>query len=670
MATYYFTNNQLGNDSNDGLSIENPKKSLSAVSSLSLMAGDSVLFERGSVWEEETLNVVGQGSIGNQITYGSYGIGNHPEFSGYRTVPSWINEGNGIYSFQSNDLPDYLRNVKVNGNLTGKGKFPNKGYLPITSNATTTSVTSNQLNDSINYTGAEIVSFVLPWVIDRKIITSHSGGTLTFSAMEYINKTNSGFFIQNHIGCLNDLGDWMYNTSTKTIFMYFGATNPNTVDVKVSVTDRLIILDRISGNQSVYKRIRNIKLEGSNDDSIYLRDTSNIEIDNIEINNSGGAAINTVRDFYNTTGNYIHNNNIKDCNEQGIQGDKQCINTVIEFNNVQNIGLDVGLSAVGELNSDAISAGVDLVRSENITVRNNRVINCGYIGINSHGTNGLVENNFVSGACLRREDGAGIYTNDRVERGSGVYRKNISTNCGIKDLDYIHNFSERRPITYGFYGDDSAGNLVFEDNISFNNQHGGFYFNNPRNITMTRNIGYNNGFNQIAFNGAITQFNFQDNIWYSNLGTQPYFDFISNSDQSFLMWIESNSGTFSEFGTMDNNYFFNGNNINQAVRTTVNFGNYNSRSLEQWKAISGLETNSISRPVSELEESTLVFNDTFKAKTYQVLGSAVDQDNVAIPSEFTLQPFTYKLMLGTAVATEIGSNPVGVIRRKLKVNLV
>ncbi|MBR4994737.1 MAG: hypothetical protein IKY82_01610 [Alistipes sp.] len=70
---YYVASN--GNDLNDGLSPQKPIKSIDKVNSLSLQAGDAVLFERGGMWR-------GHIKCQQGVTYSAYGKGDKPRIYG------------------------------------------------------------------------------------------------------------------------------------------------------------------------------------------------------------------------------------------------------------------------------------------------------------------------------------------------------------------------------------------------------------------------------------------------------------------------------------------------------------------------------------------------------------------------------------------------------------
>ncbi len=70
---YYFSSK--GDDLNDGLTPDTPKKSLEILDELELCEGDGVLFERNSVFRVKQVIFLRSG-----VTYGSYGEGEKPRF--------------------------------------------------------------------------------------------------------------------------------------------------------------------------------------------------------------------------------------------------------------------------------------------------------------------------------------------------------------------------------------------------------------------------------------------------------------------------------------------------------------------------------------------------------------------------------------------------------------
>ena len=81
MATYYVSSSYTGSVSNG--SQLNPWKTLSQVQSgmSSFKAGDNILFKCGDTFSG-TLNITKSGALNSPITFGSYGDGNRPKFTG------------------------------------------------------------------------------------------------------------------------------------------------------------------------------------------------------------------------------------------------------------------------------------------------------------------------------------------------------------------------------------------------------------------------------------------------------------------------------------------------------------------------------------------------------------------------------------------------------------
>lgn len=70
---YYFS--QFGDDNNTGIDENSPFKSIELIDGLNLHNGDSILFERGSLFRLKNAVVLKSG-----VTYGSYGSGDKPTF--------------------------------------------------------------------------------------------------------------------------------------------------------------------------------------------------------------------------------------------------------------------------------------------------------------------------------------------------------------------------------------------------------------------------------------------------------------------------------------------------------------------------------------------------------------------------------------------------------------
>ena len=287
-----------GNNSNSGLSATAPWQSISKVnSSFSLIAaGDSILFRSGDVFYG-ALVISKAGTSGKPIVISSYGTGAKPVINGFTNITSWTLVSTGIYQASVPGAKTSLNMVTLNNKPQALGRYPNAntangGYLTYESLSGATSITDNQLTSTTNWKGAEIVVRKRLWVLDKGPITAHSGGTLTFTntnGSTFVGTANFGYFIQNDLRTLDQLGEWYLNKTTKNLQMYFGTATPSSYTVKVSTIDTLL---RIKSQN--YITIKNLAFEGANGNSINVESCNNINIQNCSVSNAGLGGIATL----------------------------------------------------------------------------------------------------------------------------------------------------------------------------------------------------------------------------------------------------------------------------------------------------------------------------------------------------------------------------------------
>ena len=222
-ATYYFSSSN-GNDSRTTTQARNPStpwKSLSKLNSFfpHLRPGDSVLLKRGEVFFG-SLTISQSGTASSPIVVGAYGNGNKPVISGLVALSGWTYLGNGIYESASNaSLGNTVNMVIMNGSVKPMGRYPNAnapngGYITYQSHVGQTSISGNDLRAWPNWTGGEIVIRPIRHVLDRCVITDHSGSKITYKKVSnYIPIDGYGFFIQNHIKTLDQFSEWYYNSN-------------------------------------------------------------------------------------------------------------------------------------------------------------------------------------------------------------------------------------------------------------------------------------------------------------------------------------------------------------------------------------------------------------------------------------------------------------------------
>jgi hypothetical protein len=97
-ATYYVDATN-GNDSNPGISLFAPWKTISKVNNSSFNPGDFILFKRDEIWRER-LKIPSSGFNGNPIIFGAYSSGDKPVINGSDLVKTWevFSPGDNIWS--------------------------------------------------------------------------------------------------------------------------------------------------------------------------------------------------------------------------------------------------------------------------------------------------------------------------------------------------------------------------------------------------------------------------------------------------------------------------------------------------------------------------------------------------------------------------------------------
>ncbi len=106
-AKKYFINNKIGNDKNNGLSINSPWASISKINSTKFQHGDSILFSVNCTWREE-LNLISGGRLEAPIYIGKYGNGNLPKIFGSEAFVNWELENKNIWKTHSNLNPNWI----------------------------------------------------------------------------------------------------------------------------------------------------------------------------------------------------------------------------------------------------------------------------------------------------------------------------------------------------------------------------------------------------------------------------------------------------------------------------------------------------------------------------------------------------------------------------------
>ena len=249
MAADYYFSTTAGNDSRTAVQAQNPNTPWKSIEKLneifaSLKPGDAIYFKRGDVFYG-TIHINKSGTSGSPIKIGAYGAGDKPVITSMVEVKQWRSIGGGKYEAKVPNGDGRVAVLLMNNQRQELGRYPNfnkedEGYLVIESVSGNT-IKGQGISGSPNWKGAEVVIKKNPWIIDNQVITSHTGSSLSSkNGSTYPSIKNWGFFIQNHIGTLDQEGEWYYNPSTKMMTVYLGSKNPSSYKFEASTKDNLL----------------------------------------------------------------------------------------------------------------------------------------------------------------------------------------------------------------------------------------------------------------------------------------------------------------------------------------------------------------------------------------------------------------------------------------------
>ncbi len=620
--TFYVS--ATGNNDADGRSPSTAWQSISKVNSQTFAPGDAILFKRGETFYG-TLTVKNSGSSGNPITFGAYGTGEKPIITGFTAVSGWTNEGNGIYSktISSESNPNI---VSVNGKNTPIGRWPNTGWLIVDSHSSFSSITDSALSSSPrDWDGGELVLRAHWWIITRNSITSHSGNTIYYDSISdyYDAMDGNGYFIQNHIGTFNEVGDWAYNDGK--LYMYFGSSNPSNYNVRFPSLDQFAYLQ-----DKDYITFDNLHITGYNGNAITLFSSTHTTVNNCLFDFIGGTAVKSPWWQYSDYP-VIENNVFEEINNDVISFEGDARYASIQYNRMKNIGMIPGLAGSGDGCSIAIYA-----IGAGTSIRYNTIENTGYNGIHFGGANTIVSNNFISGACSIKDDGAGIYTYEDEGSGKQVVNNIIINSVGDEESTRLPD--EGR--AHGIYIDGSDNILISGNSISTVHGAGIFLNTQARNMDVTNNNIYDTFMGGIMIisnmggRGEITDLYMQNNVFVAK-----------DSDEETVYYVTtSGDSAIRSLGTVDYNYYARPIDDTDTMRTQTYAWNGASvyRTLSGWQSYTGLDSHSKKSPktVSSASDIRFEYNPSGSSKTISLGGNYIDIKGTAYSGSVTLQPYS------------------------------
>jgi len=641
-ATDYFVSDSDGSDSDSGLTTALAWKTLSKVNASTFTAGDQILFKKGDIWYG-SLIAPSSGTLANRITFGAYGTGENPVISGFTTVSAWSNLGGNIW--ESTDAVSALSTcnvVVINGVLTPLGRYPkvsetNKGYLTYTASSTT-SLTCAALDGS-NWVGAEVVIRTSNFTIDRREITSHVGGVISWTTPTGRTPENGfGFFIQADARALTVQNDWYFNPSTKKIRIY---STSEPTSVKVTTVEKLIDITRN------YITVDGIDFQGANQYAITHNTADTPAKTYIIVQNCKASFVHLSAALL--RGTYISylNNTVENSNGNALNTSSSSGYITITGNTVSKIGVNPGQATV----HGALSSGN---YSNNVEISENNLDEIGFNGITFHGQNIDLKNNVINEYCKILDDGGGIYTYTGNE--DPLVNVVIDGNVITEGIGAPEGTNLAFPaIAAGIYCDNESEDIVIKNNTIYRARKYGIHLNENNHIDIEDNTVFDTWETQSAKTASqlkvsypynqpdnIANININRNIFVSKLANQYTIDFYSYYDARIQL-----------FGTANNNVYarpIDDNKTIYADQPSEWSGSKEAKTLTEWQTFSGQDANSTKSPQAVTSEDDLRFeyNATTSTKTVSLSIPMIDMRGVQYASSVTLQPFTSVVLLKDA----------------------
>lgn len=588
-ATNYYVDNS-GDDSHAGTSEATAWQTIAKVNSFSFSSGDSILLKASGSWKEQ-LRISTNGVI-----VSSYGVGAKPIITALQTVTGFTNYSGNIWVADISYSVAKLNTVLIDGEIRAKGRYPNTGYLTVTSSSGKYQTVVPL--GGVDYTGAELASRNTHWIIDVVKITSQSGDTLNYTdSTTYIPIFNggNGCFIQNSLNVLDTLNEWYFDSTNKRFYVYATAS-PN---VQISTIDTLIYSHKTNSVS-----INGIQVLGANKAAIYLDSCKYDTIRNCFINNSGAMAIAGVTSPHTTIQYDSILNSLSNAiffrELTGYLGIVQSSDSSFFQNNyIKNTGSLAGMG----LNGNGKYMGINVLGYKQI-VTDNRIDSTGFNALVWYGKNSLIKNNYITNYCYVKDDGGGINTgmvpNMPVNYDSGaIVRGNITVNSPGAAKGTVS--ASQAPGIYFDYKAGTFGYVTTDSNTVINAYEESLYIGDYAVVNLFDNTLISLG----KSNGLFTSNNGVAGTWHRNI----YYV----SDTTHLCLYD---GAFTVDQKSDYNYYLRPKKPDGAVSGTT---------LAHWIDIFHVDSNSVLMPARVTTADPIVaYNPTHSDSTISLNGLYID----------------------------------------------
>jgi hypothetical protein len=465
-----------GNDANTGTS-DAQAWAFTKLSSFTLTSGDQVLFRRGDTFYGNITATTAN------VTYGAYGTGNKPVITGLTELTSWATYSTNIYRASVTIGGGRINLLTLNGSSKAMGRFPKLtvgyGGMWTINSRSSGSITSTSLSGH-DYTGAEVVIRKSHHIIERFAVSTQSGSTINFSDPSNYYDNGNGFFMQNHITCLSQQGDWMYDAVGGYIYIYLN-TAPSNYTIKVSTVNQLFTL---YGKSNVV--INGLDFEGANANAIDadVNYGSGFTLTNSTVRYAAGYALRIV----NTNGAVVTYDSLEYNSNGGIYSFYSADNSTCTNNYINYSGMLPGNGASG-----GGGGGIGFSVSQNTIINDNQVLYSGYCPISLNGSRMQARRNLINNFNLITDDGGGIYFQRRGNDYMDFDTCWVEQNIVMNGLGNPYGISTGESWGDGLYSDDRVRKVIWKNNRVFNCSRYGAYIHTSFDQQIVNNTIVNCG---------------------------------------------------------------------------------------------------------------------------------------------------------------------------------
>lgn len=326
------------------------------------------------------------------------------------------------------------------------------------------------------------------WSLSEFTVTGKSGNRISFSpnSPHPLSYPGWGYFYTGSLWMLDSPGEWFYDTSSKTIYVWSSNGDAPSADFRYSRLEQAASLASLAYLNIDGIAFRNAAL------GLDLRRSTSVNMTKAEVRNTAGYGVNGEGSINLAMSNMVFRNNLTDAVQAPNSTGVRLIDSDIEDSGVI-VNANGQITSLPSISHGAIDTGKKSV------IKDNRVRNTSYLGI-AVSDDGVVSGNSLETFCLVLNDCGGLY-NFGASR--ALFENNIVSD-GRGSINGIPRGLNTH--TVGVYFDRGTNAGVVRNN-TVSGVDSGMQLHDARNNTIEGNKFYGNKIQQMWFQQASSEFN-------------------------------------------------------------------------------------------------------------------------------------------------------------------